>query len=377
MSNELTIRRITARVFRAPLDRPVTTSFGTMLSRPMVIIEVEDEQGARGWGEAWCNFPSVGAEHRARLVDSVLTPLMLGRSFRDPIEAFDFMTTRTAVLALQSAEPGPFAQAIAGVDTALWDLAARRAGKPLWKHLNDDGDPTIGVYASGLNPDAPERLAKSRQLKGYRAFKLKVGFGGERDIANLTALRGTLGPDTQLMVDANQAWNVDQTLDMLPKLEKFDLRWLEEPIRADLPWSDWQRLKRATRIPLAGGENIAGAAGFESAIAANALTVIQPDLAKWGGLSATLPVARRICEVGLRFCPHYLGGGIGLLASAHLLAAVGGNGLLEIDANPNPLRSIIAVDLEDVHDGNATLSTHAGLGVEPDLAALAEYQVPH
>lgn len=377
MSTELKIRRVTARVFRCPLEQPVTTSFGTMRDRPMVLIEVEDDQGARGWGEAWCNFPAVGAEHRARLVDSVLAPLLLARSFADPASAFAHITSRTAVLALQSAEPGPFAQAIAGVDAALWDLAARRAGLPLWKLLDGKGGPTIGVYASGLNPDGPERLAKAKQQAGYTSFKLKIGFGAERDIANLTRLRSVLGPKAGLMVDANQGWSVEQALDMLPKLDAFDLGWLEEPIRADIPWSGWQRLKSATAIPLAGGENIAGEADFERAFEARALGVVQPDLAKWGGLSATLPIARRIREVGLRFCPHYLGGGIGLLASAHLLAAVGGDGLLEIDSNPNPLRSMIATDLENVRDGKVTLAARPGLGVDPDLEALAAYLVPH
>jgi L-alanine-DL-glutamate epimerase-like enolase superfamily enzyme len=377
MSAKLKIRRVTARVFRCPLEQPVTTSFGIMRDRPMTMIEVEDDQGARGWGEAWCNFPAVGAEHRARLVDSVLTPLLLASSFRDPIEAFEYMTARTAVLALQSAEPGPFAQAIAGVDTALWDLSARRAGKPLWKLLNDGGSPNIGVYASGLNPDAPDCLAKAKQAAGYSSFKLKVGFGSERDLANLTELRRTLGPDVGLMVDANQGWSVNQALEMLPKLEEFRLGWLEEPIRADVPWSEWQRLKGASRIPLAGGENISGVADFERAFEAGVLGVVQPDLAKWGGISATLTVARRIRERGLRFCPHYLGGGVGLLASAHLLAAVGGDGLLEIDANANPLRSLIAIDLENVRDGKVTLSAAPGLGAEPDLEVLDEYLVEH
>ena len=377
MSTELKLRRVTTRVFRCPLERPVTTSFGTMRDRPMVLIEVEDDQGARGWGEAWCNFPAVGAEHRARLVDSVLTPLLLARTFRNPVQAFEHMTSSTAILALQSAEPGPFAQTIAGVDTALWDLAARRAGKPLWQLLDERGGATIGVYASGLNPDGPEHLAKSKQQAGYTSFKLKVGFGTERDITNLTKLRSTLGPEAGLMVDANQGWSVDQALEMLPKLEKFGLGWLEEPIRADVPWSEWQRLKSATRIPLAGGENIARVADFEHAFDASVLDVVQPDLAKWGGLSATLRVACRIRELGLRFCPHYLGGGIGLLASAHLLAAVGGDGLLEIDANPNPLRSIIAVALEDVRDGGVTLPARSGLGVEPDLVTLDRYLVRH
>ncbi len=375
MSSELNIRRVTARVFRCPLEQPVTTSFGTMRDRPMVIVEVEDDQGIRGWGEVWCNFPAVGAEHRARLVDSVLTPLLCARPFRDPTEAFEHLTACTEVLALQSAEPGPFAQAIAGLDTALWDLLARRAGVPLWRLLDDTGSANIGVYASGLNPDAPERLAAARQQEGYTAFKLKVGFGAERDLANLDALQRALGPEVRLMVDANQAWSVSAALDMLPMLERFSLDWLEEPVRADVPWVEWRQL--VSRIPLAGGENLAGRQAFETAFKAGVLKVVQPDLAKWGGLSGCLPVARRIRDNGLRFCPHYLGGGIGLLASAHLLAAVQGDGLLEIDANPNPLRTVLMGDLKHVRDGRVTLSDLPGLGAEPDFDALSDYAVRH
>jgi L-alanine-DL-glutamate epimerase-like enolase superfamily enzyme len=377
VSSEILIRRVTARVFRRPLDQPVTTSFGTMRDRPMVMIEVEDDQGVRGWGEAWCNFPAVGAEHRARLIDSVLAPLVCARPFRNPAEAFEHLTARTAVLALQSAEPGPFAQAIAGVDVALWDLTARRAGQPLWRFLDAAGNSTIGVYASGLNPDGPDKLAAAKQREGYTAFKLKVGFGSARDLANLSALRQTLGPDARLMADANQGWAVDDALEMLPKLEPFALDWLEEPVRADLAWDHWRALRNATRIHLAAGENLASTAAFETALASGVLGVVQPDLAKWGGFSGCFPVARRIIDAGLRFCPHYLGGGIGLVASAHLLAAAGGNGLLEIDANPNPLRTLLMGDLKNVKDGRAALSDSPGLGITPDLDELKRYSVRH
>lgn len=377
MDEHVQIAKVTARVFRCPLASPVTTSFGIMRDRPMVVVEVEDAHGARGWGEVWCNFPAVGAEHRARLLDSVLAPLLRSQTFAHPGEAFAFLTEGTAVLALQSAEPGPFAQAIAGLDTALWDLAARKAGLPLWKMLDARGQRRIKVYASGLNPDRPEQLARERQAQGYRAFKLKIGFGAQRDIANLEALRAALGEDVELMVDANQAWAVDTTITMARKLARFGLKWLEEPVRADVPWSAWAQIKAQTEIPLAGGENIAGRADFETALQAGVLSVVQPDLAKWGGLSGCLPVARRILEQGKRFCPHYLGGGIGLLASAHLLAAVGGDGALEIDANPNPLRSALCGPLAHISQGYAMLPETAGLGIEPDLAALQGYRVPH
>lgn len=360
-------------MFRAPIATPVVNSFGTMRDRPMVLVRAEDVDGVSGWGETWCNFPTVGAEHRARLVQSLLAPLAVGREYDSPGHAFTSLTKRTAVLAIQSAEPGPVAQAIAGVDTAIWDLVARRAKQPLWKLLGGKS-PTVPVYASGLNPDNPEKLVETRLAEGYRAFKLKVGFGETRDIANLKALRRVLG-DLPLMVDANQAWDFPSALAMAPQLDAFGLGWLEEPMRADRPWAEWKKLAAEARVPLAGGENIYGEDQFNAALDAGALSVIQPDMAKWGGFSGCLAVARRILGKGKRYCPHYLGGGIGLLASAHLLSAAGGDGMLEIDANPNPLRSLCCGPVNDVRDGAITLNDAPGLGIDVDLAALSRYAV--
>jgi hypothetical protein len=107
--------RVEALVYRCPIDTPVVTSFGTMHDRPMLLVRVEDNEGAVGWGEVWCNFPAVGAEHRARLISSVLAPIVLAAPSADPAAMFALLTGRTAVLALQSGEPGPLAQAIAGI----------------------------------------------------------------------------------------------------------------------------------------------------------------------------------------------------------------------------------------------------------------------
>jgi len=371
----LDIRNVTPFVYRCPLDEPVTTSFGTMRDRPMVLVRVEDREGAVGWGEIWCNFPAVGAEHRARLVDSVLAPLSCEKTFASAQEAFEHLTRRTAVLAIQSGEAGPIAQAIAGLDIALWDLEARRAGQPLWKFLNPGAAPNIQVYASGLNPTNPEGLALARQKEGHIAFKLKIGFGIERDVRNLQALRTSLGPAALLMVDANQAWDVSTALDVLPRLEPFQLQWLEEPLRADEPWSEWAKLRERTSVPLAAGENIMGLEAFDLALKSGVLSVVQPDIAKWGGFSGCFPVAKRIIAAGRTYCPHYLGGGVGLLASAHLLAAAGGDGRLEIDSNPNPLRTLLSGPVQTICDGKVTLPDRPGLGIEPDAVHLKEYAV--
>ena len=370
----LQLRAIEPLVYRVPLETPVQTSFGIMHDRPALLLRLTDDAGHEGWGEVWCNFPAVGAEHRARLVQSVLAPLATAREWRSPQELFESLTRQTAVLAIQSGEPGPIAQAIAGVDIAAWDLVARREGVPLWRLLGGSTD-RIRVYASGLNPDRPERLAAERQSQGYTAFKLKIGFGAERDLRNLAELRNVLDPAALLMVDANQAWSVEQAVALLPQLEAFGLHWLEEPLRADRPWYEWQSLQAVTTIALAGGENVAGSAAFEQAITSGALSIVQPDLAKWGGFSGCLPVARRVLSAGLRFCPHYLGGGVGLLASGHLLAAAGGDGMLEIDANPNPLRTLLWGPLATVHHGHSSLGASPGLGSIPDLAAIAPFAV--
>ena len=372
--NGLHVRSLRALVWRYPLKTPVVTSFGTMHDRPMVLVRAEDTHGVAGWGEIWCNFPAVGAEHRARLVHGVLARLVTSRPFDDPPAAFEFLTASTAVLALQSGEPGPFAQAIAGVDLALWDLQARRAQVPLWRLLGGAA-PRVRVYASGLNPDRPAELAATRRNEGFRAFKLKLGFGRERDLANVAAVRSALGDDVDLMADANQAWSLDDAVDMAAAIEPFYIGWLEEPLRADRPWTEWQALRERTSIPLAAGENLAGDASFDAALAANALKVVQPDIAKWGGFSRGVPLARRILASGARFCPHWLGGGIGLLAAAHALAAIGGGGMLEVDANPNPLRFATCGPLANITDGFGVLNNRPGLGIEPDLASLQAYAV--
>ena len=370
----LSLRSIDVLVYRAPLKTPVQTSFGIMHERPALLLRITDQDGSEGWGEVWCNFPAIGAEHRARLLQSVLAPLALATPWRSPQSMFQSLTRQTAVLAIQSGEPGPIAHCIAGLDIAAWDLVARRKGQPLWQLLGASTH-RIGVYASGLNPDAPETLAAQCQREGYKAFKLKVGFGNDRDLRNLAQLRSTLGADAILMVDANQAWSREQALAFVPHLQPFGLAWLEEPLRADVPWYEWQSLQAVSDIALAAGENVAGSENFQAAISAGALTVIQPDLAKWGGFSGCLPVARQILQAGLRFCPHYLGGGVGLVASAHLLAAAGGDGMLEIDANPNPLRTLLWGPLATVHNGQCELGTGPGLGVVPDLAAIAPYRI--
>ena len=366
------IRKLQAFCYRYPLTTPVVTSFGRMTSRPAVFVRVADDDGFVGWGEAWCNFPSTGAEHRARLINEVLAPNTINVEASEPSEIFGKQTKDTSVLALQSGEAGPFAQSIAGIDLALWDLYAKRNNAPLWKLLGGSRG-TIKAYASGINPTDSQLMAEAAMQRGHRALKLKIGFDPATDRANLKALRQLVG-NGMLAADVNQGWTVERAIDLVPSLAEYDLTWLEEPIRADRPWQEWQLLRARAQTPLAAGENIATRAGFAQAVSDDVLRVVQPDIAKWGGMSECVGIAGDIIKSGKIFCPHYLGGGIGLLASAHLLAGVGGDGLLEVDINDNPLRDQLCGAVADVTDGSITLGDALGLGIEPDLAAIEQYR---
>jgi len=367
-----TIASIEAFCIRVPVKMPIKVAFGTFRDRPMVLLRVTSTDGAEGWGEAWANWPASGAEHRARLALD-LGERLLGRHFESPEQMFQQLSHELEVLVLQTLEVGPIAQVVAGLDIACWDLVARRAGKPLHKLLSDRNVSRVPVYVTGINPDQPEVFAAARQAEGFRAFKLKTGFGHDIDVRNLQAMRDTLGPDAVLTCDSNQNLDLPAAVAFAKAIAHLNLSWFEEPLRVDAPEADWQALAQASSTPLAGGENFHGPQ-FDLALNSPVLQVIQPDITKWGGVSGNFSVARRAVAAGKRYCPHYFGGGISLLASLHVLAAAGGDGLLEFDAHPNLGREAVVGDLLPVRDGSVPVPTGPGLGAIPDLARLASHQ---
>jgi D-galactarolactone cycloisomerase len=366
------IDALECHVFRAPIEVPVANAFGAMTNRPALFLRVVASDGAWGWGEVFCNFPQVGAEHRARLARSIFEPLLAKTTCRPEVVA-SMLEERTRRLALQCGEPGPFAQVAAAIDQALWDMSARRANEPLWRFLGGSSA-RVAVYASGIGPNDVVDVALLKRAEGYRAFKLKVGFGDERDVANLRDLREALGNAT-IMTDANQAWRPQDAARHIEQIAPFAPHWVEEPIAADEPPSAWRDLASSSAVPLAAGENIRGRAAFEQAIDCGALRFVQPDVGKWGGITGCRAVAQRAAERSLTCCPHWLGGGVGLAASLHFIAAFGtSSSYAEVDANPNPLRENVCP--MKVEEGTVTLADLPGIGVEPDIGRLREFAVP-
>lgn len=373
-SRPIRIARIEAWALRAPIGTPVETSFGIMRDRPAVFIRVEDEAGGFGLGEIWCNFPGVGAEHRVALATEEMGPLAAGRDFASPADAYEALTREVHVRVIQSGETGPYRQVLAGLDIALWDLAARNAGLPLRKVLKANAADSAPAYASGMHIAAAQEMIPAARKEGYRAFKVKVGFDPQRDLAVLKEICSGLQDGERLFMDANQAWGLDAALAFSKAVDGLGIGWLEEPMPADAPPGDWARLAAEGAVPLAAGENLAGEQ-FDAALAQGALAYVQPDVAKWGGVSRCYPLARKILASGKCYCPHFLGGGIGLAASAHILAAAGGPGLLEVDANPNSLRE--AFGFGEMADGITKLPDGPGLGMPELPSGVMDYVTLH
>lgn len=369
------LARIEILHFRHAMPRPVPTAMGPLRHRPALLLRLEDADGALGWGEIWCNFPPDGDLHRARLAANVLGAALEGVDTATP-DPFGHVGARLHRLVLQAGEPGPVAQIAAGIDIALGDLKARRAKLPLAAWLGGMARP-VPAYASGISPDrSAEQIDRMRAL-GYRRFKQRIGFGPDDGLGAAEETAQALAPGEDLMLDANQAWGLDAARRHCARLAPLGLVWMEEPLPADAPPEDWQALAADAAMPLAAGENLASRAAFDGVIADRALSVLQPDICKWGGLSGGLAVAGAAEAAGLTFCPHFLGGGVGLVASAHLLAAVGGAGLLEVDGSENPLLEVLSGGGLALQGGRFPLPDGPGLGYVPDAGAVAELLVSH
>ena len=298
MNGDPVITSLSTRWRPVPLPRP----WGQDVTEVhVIVVEVTASDGAVGTGFTWT--PTIGARAVQAVLDHDIATAVVGGPTH-PEVVWDPLWSH-----LHEAGSGIATIAMAGLDLALWDLLARRRKCSLPALLGRRRR-ELTAYGSGVNRHLPldELVAQVERFvaAGYQAVKVKVGRPDlAEDVERVAAVRSALGPGRRLMIDANQRWDLPAALRAVEALHRFDLHWLEEPLRADHTWAHAE-LRSRTGIPIALGENVHHVHRFRDLIAAGAVDVVQPNIVRVGGITPFRRIAALAEAHGLEIAPHLL-----------------------------------------------------------------------
>src|SRR5215470_2202970 len=280
------------------------SSMSTFTFHGWLIVEVFSDDGLVGIGNA-ALAPSVTKQ----VIDLYLRPLLIGS---DPWD-IEFLWQHMYRKTMAFGRKGIGMVAISAVDIALWDLLGKSAKQPVYRLLGGRTKNRVSVYASRLySVKLGELAAEARRYmeEGYRAVKLRFGWGPvdgasgmQRNVQLVRTVRETVGDDIDVMADAYMGWTLDYAKRMLPLLEPFHLRWLEEPVIPD-DIHGYAELKSHGRIPIAGGEHEFTLYGFRELLEARAVDYIQFDTNRVGGISQARKIAALAEAHSVPVIPH-------------------------------------------------------------------------
>lgn len=373
MSAGSQIERVCARVLRVEVTDGIAMSFAPLRRRAMVLVEVHTADGAVGYGESWVNYPPWAPAERLATLSEGVFPLVLGACAEDVSAAHADLRARLLPLARQWGAPGPVMQAISAVDIALWDRLGRVSGQSVAQALGTRLAGQVPVYASSLGPSGVTEQAGVCRAAGHTAVKVKVGFGRDTDARILAEARESLGPDIVLYADANQAWTVDEAVAAASMLAEFGVSWIEEPVVGN-QLADLEELHRRTDMAIATGENVYGIDEFASYVDSPAISVLQPDVAKTGGLTECRAICERAQERGKPVLPHLYGGAVAYAATLQLAASASAVTAVEYDVRENPLRDPLLRNPPRPESGTVRIPEGPGLGVELNSDTVRAYQ---
>lgn len=304
----LTIRRTKARAVVAPLARPVRTAVGTIPAAPLVLVDLETEEGVTGRAYLFAYTP-LALQPLVRLVEDIGAEIA-GKTVA-PAERMREFDRRFRLLGWQ----GLVGMAVAGLDMALWDALGRAADMPLVRLLG--GEPRVlPAYDSYgvVDPKADEDVLRASVDSGFRGIKIKIGDGDlDHDVATVRGVREIVGPAVALMADYNQSLDPVEARRRIARLAAFDLCWIEEPVAAE-DLAGHARVRAGSPIPIQTGENWWFPRDMAKAIAAGASDFAMIDVMKIGGVTGWLRAAAQAEAASMPVSSHLF-----VEASAHLL----------------------------------------------------------
>lgn len=374
--NGLRITEIRAFPTSFPVDPKdsVTLGIGRAVKRDAVIVKVETEGGVTGWGEAHHGRCPGAVAH---LVNTTLRQLVLGQDANDTTGVWKKVYDKQ--LASHGMGAGA-CLALSGIDMALWDIRGKALKIPLYKLLGGSARP-IPAYAGGVSlgyqePKALVEEARPHVQAGYKAVKLRIGDTVARDVERIAAVRAAFGDDLAILTDANTGYDVADVRAVMPALDEHDVGWLEEPFPAH-DYLSYRQAARYGRTPLAAGENHYTRFEFNRVIEDGAITILQPDLSKTGGITEVLRIAALASSWKLPIHPHTSMTGINMAATIHFLAAIENGGFFEADVSKNNLfrDKLVSTPYRVDKDGNVAPLEAPGIGVEVDEGFLKAHPV--
>jgi len=281
-----------------------TASMTTFTFHGWLVVEIFTDNGLVGMGNA-----ALSPQVSKQVIDLYLKPVLIGADPWDIESLWQHMYRKTMAFGRK----GIGMAAISAVDIALWDILGKSAKQPVYRLLGGRTKSRIPVYASRLYSSPLDQLAaeaKRYKQEGYKAMKLRFGWGpidgaaGMRKNTDLVrTVRETVGDDIDVMADAYMGWTLDYAKRMLPLLEPFNLRWLEEPVIPDDIYG-YAELRRRSSIPIAGGEHEFSLYGFRDLIGARAVDYIQFDTNRVGGISQARKIAALAEGHSIPVIPH-------------------------------------------------------------------------
>jgi D-galactarolactone cycloisomerase len=379
------ITDIKVHVLRSSLSQRFAFSQGWVRQRVATLVEVLTDQGVTGWGEAFAQGlepPQIAAA----VIETALRPLVLGA---DPLDT-EVLWHRMYHQTRDYGRKGSVVAAISAIDIALWDIAGKVHGVPIYRLLGGAFRTRVQAYATGFyriqGQGEGKRLGEEavrHYEAGFRAMKVKLGCGVEDDLAVMAEVRRTLGDwKVTLMVDTNHAYGVAEAIRLGRGLESYNLRWYEEPVAPE-DLAGYREVRQALTTPIAGGENEHTLFGFRDLLAQRAVDVAQPDIGSAGGFTACRHILALAHAHGVQMNPHVWGSAVAQAASLQLIAAIplahhslyAAEPILEFDRSSHPFRQQLVTRPIQAVDGLVDIPSGPGLGIEVDPAVVEKYRV--
>ena len=363
----------------------IVTSIETFASEYLALVRVRSDEGDEGWGQV----SPYNADLSAEILHRQVAPHVLG------MDADDIEAVVSTVLDREHKFQGTYLyRALAGVDTALWDIRGKRAGRSVQQLLGGERD-SFPVYASSMQREITpqreaERMLALRERFGYRAFKFRIGRECGHDIDQwpgrseeiVKTMRETLGDEAVLLVDANSGYSPARAIEIGRMLTDYGVSHFEEPCPY---WElDWTRqVAEALDIDVTGGEQDNNLTVWKQMIDTRAVDVIQPDICYMGGITRSLQVADYARRAGIPCTLHSANLSMVTLFSIHFMAAIENAGkYVEFSIEGGdyyPWQERIFTPGFEIRDGSVQISGEPGWGVEinPEWLALSDYRVSY